>query len=118
PTGARTPRPTPDDRTPGDPRRSHRPWREFRPVALFRRGSPRDDRAVRNLTIVDGDGHIMEEPNDIWTTERIDHERWGDWVPHKEVIDEIYEIIHVGGRVCGGGREQHDQMAAAVGMTP
>jgi uncharacterized protein len=70
------------------------------------------------MTIVDGDGHIMEEPNDIWTTERIDHDRWGDWVPHKEVIDEIYDVIHVGGRVRGGGRELHDQMAAAVGMTP
>jgi uncharacterized protein len=70
------------------------------------------------MTIVDGDGHIMEEPNDIWTAERIDHDRWGDWVPHKEVIDEIYDIISVGGRVRGGGRELHDQMAAAVGMTP
>jgi predicted TIM-barrel fold metal-dependent hydrolase len=70
------------------------------------------------MTIVDGDGHIMEEPNDIWTTERIDHDRWGDWVPRKEVIDEIYDVIHVGGRVRGGGRELHDEMAAAVGMTP
>lgn len=70
------------------------------------------------MTIVDGDGHIMEEPNDIWTAERIDLARWGDWVPHKEVIDEIYDVIHVGGRVRGGGRELHDQMAAAVGMTP
>ena len=68
--------------------------------------------------VVDGDGHIMEEPNDIWTSERIDVDRWGEWVPHKEVIDEIYEITYVGGRVRGGGRELHDQMAAAVGMTP
>jgi predicted TIM-barrel fold metal-dependent hydrolase len=73
---------------------------------------------VTGMTIVDGDGHVMEEPNDIWTTERIDHDRWGDWVPHKEVIDEIYDVIHVGGRVRGGGRDLHDQMAAAVGMTP
>jgi predicted TIM-barrel fold metal-dependent hydrolase len=68
--------------------------------------------------VVDGDGHVMEEPNDIWTPERIDYDRWGDWVPRKEVIDEIYEIVHVGGVVRGGGRELHDQMAAAVGMTP
>ncbi len=68
--------------------------------------------------VVDGDGHIMEEPNEIWTPERIDHERWGDWVPHKVVEDEIYETIHLGGAVRGGGRELHDQMAAAVGMTP
>jgi predicted TIM-barrel fold metal-dependent hydrolase len=71
-----------------------------------------------SAAIVDGDGHVMEEPNDIWTPERIDYDRWGDWVPHKEVVDEIYEITHVGGRVRGGGRELHDQMAAAVGMTP
>jgi predicted TIM-barrel fold metal-dependent hydrolase len=73
---------------------------------------------VTSITIVDGDGHIMEEPNDIWTAERIDYDRWGDWVPRKEVIDEIYDVIHVGGAVRGGGRELHDQMAAAVGMTP
>src|SRR5438105_10387760 len=68
--------------------------------------------------IVDGDGHIMEEPNDIWTPERIDYDRWGDWVPRKDVVDEIYDTVHVGGFVRGGGRELHDQMAAAVGMTP
>jgi uncharacterized protein len=73
---------------------------------------------VTNIAIVDGDGHIMEEPNDIWTPERIDYDRWGDWVPRKEVVDEIYETVHVGGRVRGGGRELHDRMAAAVGMTP
>ena len=70
------------------------------------------------MQIIDGDGHIMEEPNDIWTVDRIDHDRWGDWVPRKEVIDEIYEITYMGGTVRGGGRELHDQMAAAVGMTP
>jgi predicted TIM-barrel fold metal-dependent hydrolase len=68
--------------------------------------------------VVDGDGHVMEEPNDIWTPDRIDYDRWGDWVPHKEVIDEIYEIVSVGGVVRGGGKALHDQMAAAVGMTP
>ena len=47
--------------------------------------------------IVDGDGHIMEEPNDIWTPERIDVDRWGDWVPRKVVTDEIYEVTYVGG---------------------
>jgi predicted TIM-barrel fold metal-dependent hydrolase len=73
---------------------------------------------VTNRTIVDGDGHIMEEPNDIWTPERIDYDRWGDWVPRKEVVEEIYDTVHVGGAVRGGGRELHDQMAAAVGMTP
>ena len=52
---------------------------------------------MTNLRVVDGDGHIMEEPNDIWTSERIDHDRWGDWVPHKVVEDEIYETTYVGG---------------------
>src|SRR3954468_10585575 len=73
---------------------------------------------MTELRVVDGDGHIMEEPNDIWTPDRIDHDRWGDWVPHKVVEDEIYETTFVGGAVRGGGRELHDQMAAAVGMTP
>jgi predicted TIM-barrel fold metal-dependent hydrolase len=68
--------------------------------------------------MIDGDGHIMEEPNDIWTPDRIDFDRWGEWVPRKEVADEIYETIHVGGVVRGGGRELQDRMAAAVGMTP
>ena len=79
---------------------------------------PRHDDAMAGTLIIDGDGHVMEEPNDIWTADRIDHERWGDWVPRKEVVDEIYETIHVGGVVRGGGKELHDQMAAAVGMTP
>src|SRR5256885_12431743 len=73
---------------------------------------------MTQLQVVDGDGHIMEEPNDIWTPDRIDYDRWGDWVPHKVVEDEIYETTFVGGAVRGGGRELHDQMAAAVGMTP
>ena len=73
---------------------------------------------MTSTLIVDGDGHIMEEPNDIWTPERIDRDRWGDWVPRKEVVDDIYEITYVGGAVRGGGRELHDRMAAAVGMTP
>jgi hypothetical protein len=67
------------------------------------------------MQVVDGDGHIMEEPDDIWAPERIDHDRWGEWVPHKTVEDEIYETTYVGGVVRGGGRELHDQMAAAVG---
>lgn len=74
--------------------------------------------AADGVKVVDGDGHIMEEPNDIWTAERIDTERWGDWVPRKETIDEIYEIHHVGGVVRGGGKKLHDRMAAAVGMSP
>ena len=29
------------------------------------------------MRIIDGDGHIMEQPNDIWTADRIDHDRSG-----------------------------------------
>ena len=39
--------------------------------------------------VVDGDGHIME-PDDLWT-DRMDHDRWGDWIPRKVVEDEVYE---------------------------
>jgi len=73
---------------------------------------------MTRLGIVDGDGHVMEEPNEIWTPARIDHDRWGTWVPHKETEDEIYDTISVGGVVRGGGRDLHDSMAAAAGMTP
>ncbi len=66
--------------------------------------------------VVDGDGHVME-PEDLWT-ERMDASRWGDWIPRKVVEDDCYETIYTGGVIRGGGRELHDQMAAAVGMTP
>ncbi len=66
--------------------------------------------------VVDADGHVFE-PGDLWT-ERMDADRWGDWIPRKVVEEEIYETIWVGGVVRGGGRELHDRMAAAVGMTP
>src|SRR5438309_928091 len=71
---------------------------------------------AEQLLVVDGDGHVME-PEDLWT-ERMDAKRWGNWIPHKIVEEEIYEIIYTGGEVRGGGRELQDQMAAAVGITP
>jgi predicted TIM-barrel fold metal-dependent hydrolase len=66
--------------------------------------------------MIDGDGHVFE-PDDVWT-ERMDAGKWGDWIPHKVVEDEIYETIYFGGEVRSGGRELHDQMAGAVGLTP
>jgi predicted TIM-barrel fold metal-dependent hydrolase len=66
--------------------------------------------------VIDGDGHVMEPP-DLWV-ERMDHDRWGDWIPHRTVEDEIYETNYTGGQVRSGGRELHDSMAKAVGMTP
>ena len=86
-------------------------------MGLFSRRLTGDDRAMTSIPIVDGDGHIMEEPNDIWTPERIDYDRWGDWVPHKEVIDEIYEVIRrrwrrarrrAGAARPDGGRGRYD----------
>lgn len=65
--------------------------------------------------VVDADGHTME-PAELWT-DRMDHDRWGDWIPRKVVEDEVYETVYTGGVVRGGGRELLDQMAAAVGMT-
>lgn len=65
--------------------------------------------------VIDADGHVME-PEDLWT-ERMDHARWGDWIPRKVVEDEVYEIVYTGGVERGGGRELQDAMARAVGMT-
>jgi uncharacterized protein len=70
---------------------------------------------VKDL-VVDADGHTME-PDDLWT-ERMDRTRWGDWIPRKEIVDEVYETIYIGGRIRSGGREQRDALAAAVGKTP
>src|SRR5712691_9011977 len=69
-----------------------------------------------DFLVVDGDGHTME-PDDLWV-ERMDRDRWGDWIPRKIVEDDCYEILYMGGVVRGGGRELQDAMAAAVGMSP
>jgi predicted TIM-barrel fold metal-dependent hydrolase len=69
-----------------------------------------------DMLMVDADGHTME-PDDLWT-ERMDSDRWGDWIPRKVTEDECYETTYTGGMIRGGGRELQDQMAAAVGMTP
>jgi len=66
--------------------------------------------------VVDADGHVYE-PEDLWTA-RMDHARWGDWIPRRVVEDGCYDIVYTGGVVRGGGRELQDTMAAAVGMTP
>ena len=66
--------------------------------------------------VVDADGHVMEA-DDLWV-ERMDHGRWGDWIPRKTVEDEIYETTYVGGTIRSGGRALRDEMAAKVGKTP
>ena len=66
--------------------------------------------------VIDADGHVME-PEDCWT-DRMDAGRWGDWIPRKVTEGGCYETVWTGGVVRGGGRELHDQMAAAVGLSP
>jgi predicted TIM-barrel fold metal-dependent hydrolase len=71
---------------------------------------------MADMLMIDADGHTME-PDDLWT-ERMDADRWGDWIPRKVTEDDCYETTYTGGVIRGGGRELQDQMAAAVGMTP
>ena len=66
--------------------------------------------------LVDADGHTME-PDDLWV-ERMDHTRWGDWIPRKVTEDEVYETTYVGGVIRSGGREIRDAVAREVGKTP
>ncbi|MGH9025591.1 MAG: amidohydrolase family protein [Acidimicrobiia bacterium] len=71
---------------------------------------------MADLILVDGDGHTME-PDDLWTN-RMDRDRWGDWIPYKVLEDEVYETTYTAGVVRGGGRELVDQICAKVGLTP
>ena len=66
--------------------------------------------------IVDGDGHTME-PDDLWT-QRMDHSKWGDWIPRKVIEDQYYETVYAGGTIRGGGRALQDAICEATGMTP
>ena len=67
------------------------------------------------MAVVDADGHIYE-PEDLWTA-RMDHARWGDWIPRRVVEDGCYDVVYTGGVVRGGGRELQDRMAAAIKIT-
>jgi predicted TIM-barrel fold metal-dependent hydrolase len=66
--------------------------------------------------VVDADGHTVE-PDDLWI-ERMDHTRWGDWIPRKVTEDEVYETIYAGGTIRSGGRKVRDAVAREVGKTP
>jgi predicted TIM-barrel fold metal-dependent hydrolase len=66
--------------------------------------------------LVDADGHTME-PDDLWW-DRMDHSRWGDWIPRKVTEDEVYETTYLGGVIRSGGRELRDAVAKATGKTP
>ena len=71
---------------------------------------------MTNDLVVDADGHTME-PDDLWV-DRLDHARWGDWIPRKVTENEVYETLYVGGTIRSGGREVRDAVARAVGKTP
>jgi predicted TIM-barrel fold metal-dependent hydrolase len=73
-------------------------------------------RAPAKTLVVDGDGHVMEPGESLWV-ERMDHDKWGDWIPRTVYEDGGYETVYAGGEVRAGGRELQDEMAAAVGMT-
>jgi len=62
--------------------------------------------------VVDGDGHVMEPPT-LWS-ERMDHKKWGDLIPHFVSEDEGVFV----GNVCrGGGLKMAQKLAAERGMT-
>ena len=65
--------------------------------------------------LIDADGHVME-PVDLWL-ERMDHGKWGDWIPHTEEIDGLYEVTYVGGEVRAGGKEVIDKLCAETGIS-
>jgi uncharacterized protein len=64
-----------------------------------------------DLTIVDGDGHVVEPP-DLWEA-RMDADRWGDWIPHVDLED---GTIYVGGEVRGGGPASLERVSALSGI--
>jgi len=68
------------------------------------------------VLVIDGDGHTVEPP-DMWT-KRMDRERWGDWIPYREVVDEVYDNYWCGGELRGGGKEHVDAICARHGITP
>ncbi|HLG66530.1 MAG TPA: amidohydrolase family protein [Acidimicrobiales bacterium] len=67
--------------------------------------------ALGGLLAVDADGHVME-PTDLWWS-RMDHERWGDWVPH---TDPATGVGYVGGEVRSGGAATLQRAAELTGI--
>lgn len=66
---------------------------------------------MENSLLIDGDGHVME-PRDLWE-ERMDRDRWGDWIPHE---DPETEAFYIGGEQRHGGREAQAATAEKLGM--
>jgi hypothetical protein len=59
---------------------------------------PRDAAPMTTTApVIDGDGHVME-PADLWV-ERMDHDKWGDWIPRRVTEDDIYDTTSTGGQV-------------------
>src|SRR5437588_2718649 len=68
-------------------------------------------RRSSGLTVVDGDGHVVEPP-DLWQS-RMDASRWGDWIPR---VDPGDGTLYVGGEVRGGGPETLERVSALSGI--
>jgi len=62
--------------------------------------------------VIDGDGHVMEPPT-LWS-ERMDHKKWGDLIPHLVSED---DGVFVGGTCRGGGLKVMKKLADDRGMT-
>jgi Fur family ferric uptake transcriptional regulator len=43
--------------------------------------------------VIDADGHVME-PEDCWSA-RMDAERWGDWIPRREIEDGLDRTLRI-----------------------
>ena len=69
-----------------------------------------------HVLTVDADGHVTE-PGDLWTA-RMDHDRWGDWIPRREHFHDVYETTYFGGEVAIGGKDAIDELCARLGITP
>jgi predicted TIM-barrel fold metal-dependent hydrolase len=62
--------------------------------------------------VIDGDGHVMEPPT-LWS-ERMDHKKWGDLIPH--LVSEE-DGVYVGNTCRGGGLKAIKKLADERGMT-
>ena len=78
-----------------------------------RSSSERGDQKLSHR-VIDGDGHVFE-PHDVWSS-RMDHSKWGDWVPRYVAEDtDGHESWYIGGvrRFAGTGI-----FGCGIGKTP
>jgi predicted TIM-barrel fold metal-dependent hydrolase len=67
--------------------------------------------SVDGRLVIDGDGHVMEPP-DVWSA-RMDHRKWGDWIPH---TDAERGIVYIGGEVRSGGMDSVERASKLTGI--